>query len=554
MAIKAILLDREREIFPLLGDIFNVTGHKLLIAASDEMFRELMRSATVDIVIINQADIKSWIEVCREGCTPLPFFIVEREEEERRLKALGFSELNYIRKPFNPLELLNKLSYLHKLDPLREAHSLGFLSTVIKLSNLGETRIVELSGNLTCEVGIKEGRVIGITSGLEDLRTLLEEGGTSLKVKDFEDLTWEQTFEDTRDFIRTMIERARPLEITAPTPDRLPGEFRQVEEVEEGVYRISKFSSVPVILKNVYLRIYEDAGRRVAFLINAGSLDEWSGVRNLVEDVLLSLGELDAVVVLGGDLSSLYNVFILGDQHRGSLQVIADYSVKRFLSESGFRSGKIRTFEDFPSYSVTVTTGHRIRFIPLNFSPYPGGFCLYEEDTGFLFTPDFLSSLFSEDPKDPLEGVRLFHRIYMPSGEVLRNLISRVSGLRIRKVFPRYGLPYGNADEVIEALKDLKTGVDLSPVSDLETVLALIKGTLTKVMNLEDRSVADKFVEELSRFATVEGGTVSDIYVEPRFALELLVRSLLSVPGIKPSTVLAVLKELTESEVFIHPL
>lgn len=554
MAIKALLLDREREIFPLLGDIFNVTGHKLLIAASDDMFRELVSSATVDIVIINSADVKSWVEVCKEDGTPLPFFIVEREEEERRLRSLGFSDLNYIRKPFNPLDLLNKLSYLHRLDPLEEAHNLGFVNTVIKLSCRKESKIVEVRNGLSCEVGIKEGRVVGITASLEDLRTLLDQEEVSVKVRNFEDLSWEQAFEDTKDFLRTMIEKVRPVEITSSTPDRLPKEFRPVEEVAEGVYRISKFSRVPVILKNVYLRIYEDRGKRVAFLINAGALDEWVGIRNLVEDVLLSLGEIDAVVVLGGDISSLYNVFVLGEQHRGSFQVIADYAVKRSLSEAGFRAGKVRTFEDFPSYSVTITTGHRIRFVPLNFSPYPGGFCLYEEDTGFLFTPDFLSSLFSERPEDPTEGVRLFHRIYMPSGDVVRTLIGKVSGLRIRKVFPRYGLPYENVDDVLESLKGIKAGTDLRPVSDIETALGLMGGILSKVMNIEDRAVVEKFVESISRFATVEGASITDIYVDPKFALELFINSLISVPGVKPSTVITALRELEEAGVFVHPL
>ncbi|MDQ7081671.1 MAG: hypothetical protein Q9N34_00715 [Aquificota bacterium] len=393
------------------------------------------------------------------------------------------------------------------------------------------------------------GGFVGIHHGsLEDLRTLLEQEEVSVKVREFEDLSWEQRFEDTKDFLRTMIEKVRPVEVTSSTPDRLPKEFRPVEEVAEGVYRISKFSRVPVILKNVYLRIYEDRGRRAAFLINAGTLDEWTGVRNLVEDVLLSLGEIDAVVVLGGDISSVYNVFVLGEQHRGSFQVIADYTVKRLLSESGFRAGKVRTFEDFPSYSVTITTGHRIRFVPLNFSPYPGSFCLYEEDTGFLFTPDFLSSLFSEKPGDPTEGVRIFHRMYMPSGEVVNTLIGRISGLRIKRVFPRYGLPYDNVEEVLESLKSIRAGTDLRPVSDMETALGLMGGILSRVVNLEDRAVTEKFVESISRFATVEGGSVTDIYVDPEFALELFINSLISVPGVKPlSTVMMALRELEEA-------
>jgi len=51
----------------------------------------------------------------------------------------------------------------------------------------------------------------------------------------------------------------------------------------------------------------------------------------------------------------------------------------------------------------------------------------------------------------------------------------------------------------------------------------------------------------------VEGGRVTDIYVEPPFAVELLLNALMLVPGVKPSTVIGVLRELDRSEVFINP-
>ena len=551
MAIKAILVDRDREIFPLLGDIFNVTGHKLLIATSDETFKELVSSTKVDIVIVNHAEVKSWLLACTEEGIPLPFFIVDTEEEERRLKSLGFSELNFVRKPFNPLELLNRLSYLHRADPLEEPNRLGFVSTLVKLRDRKESKIVELEGSFTCEVGIKEGKVVGVNPNLESVRTLLEEGA-SLKIREFEELPWERTFEDTLDFLKALIEKTRPVEVRPPAGEGLPKELKSVEEVGDGVYRVSKFSGIPVLLKNVYLRIYEREERRVAFLINAGSLDEWSGIRNLVEDLILDLGEIDAVVLLSGDPLSAYNVFVLGDQHRRGFQVIADYPTKRFLSESGFK-GKVRTLEDFPSRTVTIATGHRIRFVPLSFSPHPGGFCLYEEDTGYLFAPDLFSSFFTESPDDPLECIRLFHRVYMPSGEVLGREVRRLSDLPVKKVFPRYGLPYEDFGEVVKLLSDMKAGTDYPPVSDTETAISLMNSSLNTVMNSEEKGVSDKFVEELSRFATVEGGMVTEIYVDPDFALELLLSSLVTLPGVKPSTIVRVLKDIDRAGVFINP-
>jgi len=551
MAIKALLLDKEREIFPLLGDIFNVTGHKLLIATNEDMFGELIRSTDVDIVMINHSDIKAWLNSWREDRAPLPFFLVDREEEELKLRNMGFSELNFIRKPFNPLELLNKLSYLHKLGP-EDAHQLGFVNTVVKLTNLRESRVVEISDGTTCNVLMYEGAVLGIDCTLEELRGILESESWLVKVKEYGDLELEQRFRDSKDFVKTLIEKAKPVQVVISAGERVVREFRPVEEIEENLYRVSKFASVPVLLKNVYLRIYEGRDRRVALLINIGTIDEWSGVRNLVEDTIFNLEELDAVVLLTGELSSVYNAFILSEQ-KTKIQFITDYSVKRGLSESGCKSGRIRTFEDFPSYSVTIATGHRLRFIPVNFSPSLGGFCLYEEDTGNLFTPEFLSSFFNEESADQVEEIRLYHRIFVPSGGVLNDLLGRVSDIRVSRVLPRYGLPYGELGRVLEALGGMKTGLDFPHVSQRGAAVDLLNRALIYVMNNEDKSIADKFTEDLGRFATVEGGKVTDIYVEPPFTVELLLNALMLVPGIKPSTVVGVLRELDRSGVFINP-
>ncbi len=552
MSIKALLLDRDREVFPLLGDIFNVTGHKLLIATNDKMFRELINSTDIDIVMVNHTDVKAWFTSWKEGKIPLPFFLLDRDEDEQKFRKAGFSELNFIKKPFNPLELLNKLNYLHRLNADEDSHQLGLLNTIIKLANEKESRTVEVANSNLCVIAVEEGKVIGMDCSLEELRTILESDELKVRVKELDRIQMEQKFGSTEDFIKTLIERARPVKVTVTTGERVLKDVKPVEEVEEGIYRVSKFSSVPVLLKNVYLRIYEGKDRRVVFLINIGSLDEWSGVKTLVEDVLFNFDELDAVMLLTGELSSLYNAFLLSEQ-KFNIRFITDYSVKRELSEAGIKSGRIRTFEDFPSYLVTIATGHRLRFIPANFSPSVGGFCLYEEDTGYLFTPEFLSSFFNELSKDYTEEVRLYHRVFMPSGNVLRGLLGRLNDLRIRKVLPRYGLPYDNFEEVKERLEGMGTGVDFSHVDSTDRALEIMNEVVSYVMDTEDKSVADKFIEELGRFATVEAGSVTDIYVEPPFTVELLLNTLMLIPGVKPSTVVGVISRLDRAGIFINP-
>lgn len=553
MAIKALLLDREKEVFPLLGDIFNVTGHKLLIATNDDMFKDLISSTDVDIVLINQTDINAWSSSLEKGKVSLPFFLTEKEQEEERLMNIGFSELNYTRKPFNPLELLNKLSYLHKIEPEEGAHQLGFLNSVLKLLQKGKKGIVEISNDdRTCRIEVGEEDLEGTDCTVDELLNLFQDENSIVKVKDHEEIPKEQTFGGVKDFVKTLIERSKPVKVFVSEGEKIVKEVKPMEEVVEGVYRTSKFSSVPVLLKNVYLRVYEGNGKRVAMLINIGTLDEWSGVRNLVEDVVLSMKEIDAIVALSGELSSIYNSFLLGEQKLNT-RLIADYTVKRSLSEAGCKSSRIRTFEDFPSYSVTIATGHRLRFIPMTFSPSMGGFCLYEEDTGYLFTPEFMSSFFNESAEDPSDEVAIFHRIYMPSGGVLNGLLAKISDLSITRILPRYGLPYTSVYEAIDSLLGLRCGVDFSHVSDRDTALEIMNRVLEFVLNNEEKEIYDRYIESLERFATVESGRVTDIYVEPPFVVELLLNAIMRVPGIKPSTVVKTLRMLDEENVFINP-
>jgi len=543
MVLRALLLDKNREVFPLLGDVFNVTGHKLLIATDENMLRDLASSMDIDTVILNHTDVKAWLLSWNRNAT-LPFFLTEGEEEEKRLISVGFSDLSYIRKPFNPLELLTKLTYLDKLDPDEDAHKLGLINTLVKLKRLRKSALIEVSGY---KLFVKDGEVEGADGPVEELLRLLGDEETFVRVREYQSAEVGHRFASTLDFVKTL---TGSVELAyARVPERVVG---PAEEIEENLYRVSKVASVPILIKNVYLRVYEGRGKRVAFLINGGTIDEWSGVKNLVEDVISGINELSAVVLLSGELSTFYNVFTM-ISHNADVNLIADFSLKRALGESGCKSGRIRTFESFPSYSVTIATGHRLRFIPLGFSPYAGSFCLYEEDTGFLFTPEFLSSLLGENSGDIAQEVRLYHRVFMPSGDILGALISRIKDLNIRKVFPRYGQPYGDVSRILKTLSGIKTGLDFAPVSDIEVAINLLNRVLAWVVENEERSVINLFLERLGRFAAVEENLITDLYVEPPFTVELLLSSLFSIPGVKPSTLVGALQRLDKEGIFINP-
>jgi len=57
---------------------------------------------------------------------------------------------------------------------------------------------------------------------------------------------------------------------------------------------------------------------------------------------------------------------------------------------------------------------------------------------------------------DQIEEIKLYHRIFIPSGEILNRLLARVSDLNVSRILPRYGLPYGDFRKVLSNLRGMQ--------------------------------------------------------------------------------------------------
>jgi DNA-binding response OmpR family regulator len=112
--MKFLLFDKEKKLYPIFGDILDITGHKLMVALDEKKAKDLLKAVSPDFLILRWKDIDLFGELLKEGYFVVPMFLVEDYQQAEGLKKAGFSDFNILILPFNPLEFLNKTAKLYR--------------------------------------------------------------------------------------------------------------------------------------------------------------------------------------------------------------------------------------------------------------------------------------------------------------------------------------------------------------------------------------------------------------------------------------------------------
>jgi len=81
MGVLCLLLDKKKQYFHLLADIFNVTGHKLLIALEEEKAFEFLQVSSPEVLLLPIEDMDFWFKALKAGAHLIPIIFVEEYEE-----------------------------------------------------------------------------------------------------------------------------------------------------------------------------------------------------------------------------------------------------------------------------------------------------------------------------------------------------------------------------------------------------------------------------------------------------------------------------------------
>ncbi|HIQ48451.1 MAG TPA: response regulator transcription factor [Aquifex aeolicus] len=503
MSLKVILYDPEEEIEILLKDIFEVTGHTLYTANSPEEFAEVLNS-DANLLLIPFSEKDLWLKSLGKKIL-IPVFITHSEKEEEKVLNLGFSHINTVRIPFNPLELLGKLGSLNKTSS-REFEEIGLINAILKASQEGKSLVLEIkSEEKSCYISTNP---ITLSCSFEVFKSILSSNYNIVEYKGKIEVVL--SFESLEAFFKALFEETREVEIKAEKGDIVKHkEFITIvwKEYEKGIFR-----------KNLYILNLSDESRNYTVLVNVGSLDNLGSLNKALGEMELSLKDINLVLITDFEpynLEVLRRIYLLNP----NVIVLGRGSIGRILKVSGLSSLKFRAVEEIPLLKIKTPTGFSIRVIPINNSPYVKSCMFFLEEKNILFSGKFLGNFNTEDEK----VWSIFHRIFFPCKESLGNNIKLIKDLpQEYSVFPYYGIPYSTESGKLSILKEIHESSEYEYVNDHEIVLTI----LNRILIMLGEEEKENLISSLGSMVEFEEGVPVDIYTSPHILYEQLIEKL----------------------------
>ncbi len=529
MALKVILYDPKGEIEYLLSDIFEVTGHTLYSLKGDKgKILEEISQKDSNLLILPVEDMDLWINALKSKVL-FPFFILTDNREADFLLKRGFSELNLIPIPFNPLDLLNKLTTIDKLDLHGEnPGEFGFINTLLKSTLRKDQHAIKVkSGAKECYVKVNP---LSTTCPLNELISILSEEHT-LELSSKEVQTG-KTFDTLSNLMEELLKEETT---TVPTTvKRIQEEF--IEEIEEGFLSVQKILNNGITRRNFYLLQLQGRGKEVILCIGLPVLSGLSLLDKALNKLRKTLGDITAVLLPTCSFEELEVLKILSLK-TSKLNVIGRKKLGELFRLYGIGNIRFKAIEDIPFLRVGLVTGDTITFIPLS-----DGLSISIRLREKLFTGKLFGSFNTED----MEIRKIFHRILYPSRDILL-LDLRLLNLHMSnvKVYPLFGSEINNPEKVYAELKDYRYTPNL--VKDQEA-LYLFNLTLEYLT----REEKEKLLERIGSYVELENNKAVELFTDPGLFMEELFKSLTySIDS--PEKFFDILKELFNYGIYIPP-
>ncbi len=567
MGVLCMLLDKKKQYSSLLADIFNITGHKLLIALDEEKALELLKASEPEVLILPVEDINFWFKLLELGRYLTPVVFVESYEDVESLRKYGLRDVNCVVLPFNPMELLTKIVALSReSQDAASLSTLGPLNITLKLLRKGASSSITIQdeGN-TCTIYIHQGLIKGSSCSKEDILTLIsKDTKTILDIYEEDKAKMNNIYKDNWDFLSTLlygiVSQQPVVEVTsekeAPAVIRPTFDTSQPVELGDGFFWVGVPQENSLFQKNAYLRIYEKENVRVPVLINIGAMQDYPLIRAKLEQIIGTVDAIRAVVVLGSGVEECSGILNFLQSNQRAF-VITSLSLSQKLRSIGIPQARIRVFETFPNRSLRLATGHVLKFIPLAFLPEVGSFAMLEEGKGYLFTGRFLSSLCTAKDLNPLEGGDLddtfiYTSLIIPSQDILNRTLGQIKEEEISSILPLYGNPVKSKENIRELFIRLERSILPSafPIQDRETVLEICNGVLGYLRESLEGSEFQNLLEDLSNFAYVEGDKILDFFVQAE-SMPSLILGLMYAKGMNPEAMKHALKYFYRSGILL---
>ncbi len=290
------------------------------------------------------------------------------------------------------------------------------------------------------------------------------------------------------------------------------------------------------LARNVYIKRFGTGAESINMIFDPGGKTDLPVVVKSLKELIGGVEKLHIIFVNHQDPDVASNVGTLHGMapHAFVISSIDTYRLIRFY---GIEEKRFRAIEQFPSNIITLKkTGQRLQFVPSYYCHFRGAVMCYDYESGILFSGDFLGGISTRKDDDVYaneeswEGISIFHQIYMPSREAIRQTVDRITMLPSMPsiIAPQHGdiIKDKMVVEFLTRLTELRVGVELTREAGAakETFLIALNEILD-TMSVAVPSLHKKMMEEMKRprdFTTLyalSGDSVTDIKISPSDAI-----------------------------------
>ncbi len=322
--------------------------------------------------------------------------------------------------------------------------------------------------------------------------------------------------------------------VKVPEPD-----MDKPVEIAPGTYWVGRREDT-LLERNIYLRVFTSGDKTVNLLIDPGPPEDLTPLVKKLSALIGGIRNLHVMFLNHQDPDVSYNSGHLQKLNPNCVVLCSEDSW-RLVKFYGLDPNKYKSVESFKNMRVTLTTGHTLRFIPTPYCHFRGAVMLYDEETGVLFSGDFLGGLsFQQDLYASLEswdGIATFHQIYMPSQAALKHAVNNIREMEKAPVIvaPQHGsiIKKELVQEFLKRVDNLEVGLDLFlKAHTKKNYIAALNELLAEFSQTVDASIIPSalsaFMSDGSfpNAITVGNSGVTDIKVDAQYAVEIFLREL----------------------------
>ncbi len=309
-------------------------------------------------------------------------------------------------------------------------------------------------------------------------------------------------------------------------------------EISSDTYWVGQYGE-ELLERNIYLRVFKAGQKKINLIIDPGPPKDLQNLIKKVNKIIGDIKNINLIFINHQDPDVAYNSATIQKLNNNCL-VLASEDTFRLINFYGLDSKKFKSIESFKNQEVTLSTGHKLKFVPSPHCHFRGAVMLYDPETRILFSGDlfgglsFKNELFAKDGF--WEGIKVFHQIYMPTKDALKYALENIKKLNPPPLFicPQHGsiISEDKVKEAIENMENLEVGLDLYlKRAEKENYIFALNELLNYAKNLVDKDNLDKILKFFSdtSFTSIfsfSGNEIKDIKVDFPYSLEYFVKNI----------------------------